>query len=262
MTARFLQYPKSRNVFEEADCILNAALVCEVLFKRFFVYQRLFCLRTEQRPCAARNVAALFALFYGSGNNGGRRVVRAYRDNVYLRYAEFVGNVFRKFADNVARRSYLSEQTAFETETVDHVKVPVSLFRIQQLAGGSNGIFNVLFSRQQICEKVGHEQQRLRSFEHVGTVQFERIKMIKRVDVQELYARFVVKLVLRNDFENFLHNALCSLVSVMNGVFKQFAVLVKQSEIDAPCVYAYRGYVPVARIYAFENTLFYFMEQS
>ena len=86
--------------------------------------------------------------------------------------------------------------------------------------------------------------------------------MVDRVYVKELYSRLSVKLVGRNLLKDLFHDSFCSLVSVIDGIFKQFPVLVEKPEVNAPRVYSDRGYVPVARVDAFENALLDLVEQA
>ena len=238
LSAALLNEPETDYILEQPRHAAVAALVGDVYRERGLVHYGSGYLRAEERPSAAAQKREAVKL----RRNGGYRrlrVVSADADDLHGVESQFVADLLAQHAVFRARRNNGREYSRGYAEAVKNIVSPIFCLYIDHLRGRGNGIFGLLFAREHISEKVGHEQQLIRPAENVRTVFFERAELEERVELHELNARAGIEFLAWHGLENLVYHALRARVAVMHGIFEQAAELIQKPEVNAPGVYAY-----------------------
>ena len=181
-------------------------------------------------------------------------------DNVDGGNAQLLTDGGRELSDDGAGLYDAGQQALGDAETSEHLAVPVAGEDVEHLGGGGDGVFGLHLAGQQIVEQVGGEEQLVGALKQLGAVFRDRDELEEGVDLHELDAGALVDLVTGNGFEGLLHHAVGAVVAVVDRVFEHTAVLVEQSEIDAPGVDA--DAVEAAVVPGLDDALLDLVEQA
>ena len=96
--------------------------------------------------------------------------------------ADLVGDVRQKLAGRGAGLYDLAEHILRETELVNDVPRPVAALGVEKLGGGSNGIFSLLGTGEEIFEKIRYEKHIFGVCEFIRVFN-ERIELINGIEV-------------------------------------------------------------------------------
>ena len=154
----------------------------------------------------------------------------------HARHAALGADVLGEHTVYAAGGGEFGEQAARNAELVHDLEAPVLCFDVHKLRRRCDGILRALAACEHIRKQIRREQQAVCALQNMRTVFAQAQKLEHRVQLHELDARFLIKLLARDDFERFIDHALCAKIAVVNGIFHEAPELVQQAEVDAPGV--------------------------
>ena len=167
-------------------------------------------------------------------------------DDLRVDSADFLANGGEKLAANASGRDDFAEKSAGDSELVGDVICPAALGGGKHLRGRGDGVFGLLYTGEEIFQKVGDKEHVACVRQRFGTLFHQGIELINRVEIQKLRSGNAVKLLLGDNAEKLLHDSLCcALVAVAVRVFQKLSVFVQKSVVDAPRVDTHRRDVAV-----------------
>ena len=231
-----LDDPQAHDVLEQASGAVNAALVGVVGLHDLDAGERLGDLRTQERPGSGADVGEGGAFARGHGGHGGRGVVRADGDHGHLLHAHLVGDLLEQQAAHGAGGLDLREHFRGQAELFNQAVRPVAGVRVDELAGGGDGVFGRLLAGQEIGQQIGHEEHGVGHVQRGIAHLLHGEQLIKRVKLHEGQAGFLKDFLLGHDLEGLFHHVVSARVAVVDRNAQQSAVFVQQAKIDAPGV--------------------------
>ena len=164
----------------------------------------------------------------------------AYRNHGHLRNTVTLRDFLFEHAVAFAAFYDVGEQTALEAQPCDELVAPILSHRVGEPRGGSNRAFGDCFSRKEVGEKVGHQQHFLCPCVELAAMIFDVVKLKNRIILLNLHSREPIQLVFRHNLKDLVRDIVRAVVAVVNGTVDKFSVLVQQTEVHAPGIYAYR----------------------
>jgi hypothetical protein len=125
------------------------------------------------------------------------------------------------------------EQRGRDSNIVGELLCPRPRPGVQALRRGGVGVLGYRAAGQSIAEVVGHRQHRSRACQHIAAF---GVKLVNRVERQELDAGDIVDAIAADAAEHRLHRAVGSRVAVMKWLLEQVATGVEESVVHAPGV--------------------------
>ena len=142
-----------------------------------------------------------------------------------------------------ARHAHGQEDLCRKAQAAEKLAVPVARRCPHQRRCGRVGVLVGLLAAEQEVEVVGHHEEGARGGQLLGVLALEGAELVGRVERLVLYAR--ARVVVREGQHaralKLLAHALGARVAVANGLAKATVMGVKQHEVHAPGVNAYRG---------------------
>ena len=163
-------------------------------------------------------------------------------------------NLFGQGAYDGCRMGHLSKLLSLQSKAFYEIVVEVACHRVEDLRGGSHGVFTDGIACKHIAQRVGDEEYLVGILErHVASLA-HGIKLEKRVEVHKLYARLLVYLFLAYLLvEVFLHHAHGVWVAVSQWIAQYGSVLGHVNEVASPGVDTDALYVDAALRHQFQT---------
>ena len=162
--------------------------------------------------------------------------MRANGDHRHLLHARLFRDFRKKRAAHAARGLNRRKQPLGQAKRADDVPRPIARHGIDELAGGSDGVFRAQFSREQVHQKIRHKREFFGDLQR--RVVLERQQLIQRVELQKGQPRLGKNFFLRHNLKGLFHHAVGHVVAIMHRQRDQIAIFVQQAEIHAPGVHA------------------------
>ena len=233
VAAAFLDEPQAHDILERTEAALNGALIREVRVANGVRQNRLVRLHAEQRPCAAG--AEREAARAGDGGHGRGRVVRADGGEMRLTEAQLLRQLRTERSAKASRAVERRKDLFRKPQRLDRLPVPVLRGGVIEHGGRCLGVFRLLFSRQEVAQKIGHEQQCFRVCKRRVVLQLAAVELIDGVEVHRRNAGTGKERRKINGLPDGLHIRI-DRVSIRTGIGEQVAVLVEQAVVHAPSV--------------------------
>ena len=148
----------------------------------------------------------------------------------------------------------LCENFPRQAQRVDRLPVPVLRGGVIEHGGRRHGVFRLLFARQEVAQKIGHEQKRLRRLQCRVVLQLAAVELIDGVEIHGRDARAGKERRKINGLPDGLHIRI-DRVSIRTGIGEQVAVLVEQAVVHAPSVDADAVKLPNVRVFERQKAL-------
>ena len=139
-------------------------------------------------------------------------------------------------------------------QRLDRLPVPVLRGGVIEHGGRCLGVFRLLFARQEVAQKIGHEQKRLRVCKRRVVLQLAAVELIDGVEIHGRDARAGKERRKINGLPDGLHIRI-DRVSIRTGIGEQVAVLVEQAVVHAPSVDADAVKLPNVRVFERQKPL-------
>src|SRR5205807_2687914 len=131
-------------------------------------------------------------------------------------------------------RNDLRQQSFWQSQKIDHLKVPSAGSRIHHLCGSCVRVLADGLASKKEIDQVRNQQQL--PHDHGNSFLCMGVDLKQRIECQKLNAGALENLFARNVREDLLHHSLRSFVPVGNWKFEEFAFSVNQSIINAPAI--------------------------
>ena len=161
--------------------------------------------------------------------------MRADGSEMRLVDAQFLRELRTERPAKASRAVELCEDLPRKPQRLDRLPVPVLRGGVIEHGGRRLGVFRLLFARQEVAQKIGHEQQRFRVCKRRVVLQLAAVELIDGVEVHGRDARAGKERRKINGLPDGLHIRI-DRVSIRTGIGEQVAVLVEQAVVHAPSV--------------------------
>src|SRR5208283_3099611 len=157
-------------------------------------------------------------------------------DDRVVAQAALLGYVRQDLAQVSSRVDQLSQEAARNAQLAQHVGGERPGRWVIKLRGAGDGSLRALNAGQEIVQQIRHEQEFGGIPQQLGGALGDRVQLVQRVDLHELCACVREDLLLRNDAEHLLRNAVSSRIAIVTRVLNQRPVGAEQAEVHAPGV--------------------------
>ena len=139
-------------------------------------------------------------------------------------------------------------------QRLDRLPVPVLRGGVIEHGGRCLGVFRLLFARQEVAQKIGHEQKRLRRLQRRVALLLSAVELIDGVEIHGRDARAGKERRKINGLPDGLHIRI-DRVSIRTGIGEQVTVFVEQTVVHAPSVDADAVKLPNVRVFERQKAL-------
>ncbi len=150
-----------------------------------------------------------------------------------------LADLFCERADHCPRLCEFAELVAPQPDAHQELLVEISGIGVEQLGGGSHGVFADGLACQHIGEGIRDEEDLVGVFQSGAAVVAQGVELEKGVELHELYAGPVVDFALVVHLHVALDRAVRLRVAVAVREAEELAVLAEEGEVAAPGVDAY-----------------------
>ena len=142
----------------------------------------------------------------------------------------------QKLAGRCTRLNNFAEHFFRKTEFVDNLPGPVSFLSVKKLGGGSDGVFGLLCTGEEILQKIGYKEQVFSVLELIRIFN-KREELIKSIYVEELRSGNTVKILFGDNRKQLIHKLLGKPgITVVIRVSDKLSLIVEQTVVNAPGV--------------------------